>query len=381
MSVKMQVNGQMKVVADVIVPGVIAKIGAIWKIYSGSDWIQCDGTAISRTIYSDLFAAIGTTFGSGDGVNTFNIPTQSQANRITFSVTTNQTFSQFTSDADVVVNNPAAAYIDISNGAAGPGIRISIIEQSNQGVTIYTDAAHTQSCLLLKGIIILEWDGTSWVCISARTSMKQTFTSGTSWKAPFTGMFRVIAVGGGGAGGAGQAGVTSAIVGYGGGGAGGSTAVRHYFLTQGQSCSYAIGNGGAGGGGAGPNGGSTTFSDGTTILTAYGGGGGQNGVGANGVQVYAGSGGVGLSASSSNADYGSPGSSGEPGCFSGTGHMGGAGGCSILGQGGAARTGSGVGNAGAQYGGGGSGGSSNTPNTANNGGSGASGILIIEVIE
>lgn len=34
----------------------------------------CDGSAISRTVYSDLFLAIGTTWGAGDGSTTFNIP-------------------------------------------------------------------------------------------------------------------------------------------------------------------------------------------------------------------------------------------------------------------------------------------------------------------
>lgn len=33
-----------------------------------------NGEAISRTTYADLFAAIGTTFGAGDGVTTFNLP-------------------------------------------------------------------------------------------------------------------------------------------------------------------------------------------------------------------------------------------------------------------------------------------------------------------
>lgn len=34
----------------------------------------CDGRAVSRTIYSKLFAVIGTTYGPGDGSTTFNIP-------------------------------------------------------------------------------------------------------------------------------------------------------------------------------------------------------------------------------------------------------------------------------------------------------------------
>lgn len=37
-------------------------------------WLLMQGQAISRVVYADLFALIGTTFGAGDGVNTFNIP-------------------------------------------------------------------------------------------------------------------------------------------------------------------------------------------------------------------------------------------------------------------------------------------------------------------
>jgi len=37
-------------------------------------WFICDGSAKSRTTYAALFAAIGTTYGSGDGSTTFNLP-------------------------------------------------------------------------------------------------------------------------------------------------------------------------------------------------------------------------------------------------------------------------------------------------------------------
>jgi microcystin-dependent protein len=37
-------------------------------------WLACNGTAVSRTTYADLFAVIGTTFGAGDGSTTFNLP-------------------------------------------------------------------------------------------------------------------------------------------------------------------------------------------------------------------------------------------------------------------------------------------------------------------
>ena len=37
-------------------------------------WLNCNGGAVSRTTYADLFAVIGTYFGAGDGSTTFNMP-------------------------------------------------------------------------------------------------------------------------------------------------------------------------------------------------------------------------------------------------------------------------------------------------------------------
>ena len=39
-----------------------------------TSYMFCDGSAISRTTYADLFAKIGTSFGAGDGSTTFNLP-------------------------------------------------------------------------------------------------------------------------------------------------------------------------------------------------------------------------------------------------------------------------------------------------------------------
>jgi len=37
-------------------------------------WLLCDGTAVSRSTYAQLFALIGTTYGAGNGSSTFNLP-------------------------------------------------------------------------------------------------------------------------------------------------------------------------------------------------------------------------------------------------------------------------------------------------------------------
>lgn len=39
-----------------------------------SGFLACNGSAVSRTTYADLFAVIDTTYGSGDGSTTFNVP-------------------------------------------------------------------------------------------------------------------------------------------------------------------------------------------------------------------------------------------------------------------------------------------------------------------
>jgi len=39
-----------------------------------SGYLPCDGAAVSRSTYANLFAVIGTTYGSGDGSTTFNVP-------------------------------------------------------------------------------------------------------------------------------------------------------------------------------------------------------------------------------------------------------------------------------------------------------------------
>ena len=37
-------------------------------------WLWADGSTVSRTTYAALFAALGTTYGTGDGSTTFNVP-------------------------------------------------------------------------------------------------------------------------------------------------------------------------------------------------------------------------------------------------------------------------------------------------------------------
>lgn len=58
--------------------GVIVEWGGYISFTPAPDgWLECDGSAVSRTTYADLFDAIGTDHGSGDGSTTFNLPSAS----------------------------------------------------------------------------------------------------------------------------------------------------------------------------------------------------------------------------------------------------------------------------------------------------------------
>ena len=53
-------------------------IGSVvgWALTSSvpTGWLECDGSNVSRTTYAELFAVIGTTYGTGDGSTTFGLP-------------------------------------------------------------------------------------------------------------------------------------------------------------------------------------------------------------------------------------------------------------------------------------------------------------------
>lgn len=60
-----------------VIAGNILPVGSLIPQASGivhSGFLRCDGSAVSRITYANLFAVIGTIYGAGDGVNTFNLP-------------------------------------------------------------------------------------------------------------------------------------------------------------------------------------------------------------------------------------------------------------------------------------------------------------------
>ena len=58
----------------VISNGPVGEIIALGDDTAPENFIYCDGSAISRTTFAELFAVIGTNYGNGDGSTTFNVP-------------------------------------------------------------------------------------------------------------------------------------------------------------------------------------------------------------------------------------------------------------------------------------------------------------------
>ena len=72
-----QVRDAISAMIDSAVAGALMPAGAIAYVSQTAvptGWIKANGAAVSRTTYATLFAAIGTTFGVGDGSTTFNLP-------------------------------------------------------------------------------------------------------------------------------------------------------------------------------------------------------------------------------------------------------------------------------------------------------------------
>ena len=66
--------------------------GTVWPSVvpaDGVNWLACGGQAVSRTQYAGLFALVGTRFGAGDGLTTFNVPTISAlVTHVTYNIRT-----------------------------------------------------------------------------------------------------------------------------------------------------------------------------------------------------------------------------------------------------------------------------------------------------
>lgn len=66
-----QLSQAISLLAQAVPSGAVA---AFARNTAPAGWLKANGAAVSRSTYAALFAAIGTTFGAGDGSTTFNVP-------------------------------------------------------------------------------------------------------------------------------------------------------------------------------------------------------------------------------------------------------------------------------------------------------------------
>jgi microcystin-dependent protein len=95
-----------------------------------SGYFLCDGSAISRTTYADLFTVVGTTHGSGNGSTTFNLPDLRDRFVVGASNSTGDT-----------------TYPGVSPGATG-GSADSVVVTHNHGIS---DSGHDHNLLYNHG--------------------------------------------------------------------------------------------------------------------------------------------------------------------------------------------------------------------------------------
>lgn len=119
-----------------------APVGSI-QAYGGttapSGWLLCQGQAVSRTEYVDLFKAIGTAFGAGDGSTTFNVPDLRETAPVGIGtresgIETHDTYTlgQFKDDQ---LQNIEGTFRALSGNATNPFYEKSVVGETYAGTT------------------------------------------------------------------------------------------------------------------------------------------------------------------------------------------------------------------------------------------------------
>jgi hypothetical protein len=123
----------------------------MWPTTSApSGYLLCNGAAVSRTTYATLYAVVGTTFGSGDGSTTFNLP--NYTNRMPYGTTVGATGGSATTtisqanipNYNLSVTDPSHNHLiktDANGGGGGGGNFVDTTSGSSS--TYYSSNAVT----------------------------------------------------------------------------------------------------------------------------------------------------------------------------------------------------------------------------------------------
>ncbi len=132
--VPVQITSGNSIVSSVVIPSSPLMPSGTVLDFAGSvapvGFLLCDGSAVSRSTYSDLFSAVGTIWGVGDGSTTFNLPN--------FNGRTTIGSGTYTDAVDGSVTRSIAQTV----GAASHVLTLPQIPSHNHGGGNHTHAIH-----------------------------------------------------------------------------------------------------------------------------------------------------------------------------------------------------------------------------------------------
>ena len=117
--------------ASILTP--VGSITAYASTTAPAGWLLVDGTAVSRTTYSALFAVIGTSYGVGDGSTTFTLPDIRGRNILMASTTANMGQKSGESLHTMTVAELATHTHGVGRGGGGSPTTVSTTNNSDGG--------------------------------------------------------------------------------------------------------------------------------------------------------------------------------------------------------------------------------------------------------
>ena len=113
-----------------------------------SGYLLCNGQAVSRTTYANLFKVIGTTYGAGDGSTTFNVPNLNGRVVVGKSSSTFTTLGQTGGEINSTLstaNLPAHTHTVTPKGTVSSTFTGSSVTTSSAGAHTHTLSAYFQN--------------------------------------------------------------------------------------------------------------------------------------------------------------------------------------------------------------------------------------------
>jgi microcystin-dependent protein len=133
-------------------------------------WLVCDGSAVSRTTYANLFATISTIWGVGDGSTTFNLPNLKGSVSVGSGGLTTTQFSGNTVgymggeykhtllETELAAHNHPGSILDVTTtGLGGSGQSVTLVHGgSTATLTITSDGNNTPFNVMQPGAVVLK---------------------------------------------------------------------------------------------------------------------------------------------------------------------------------------------------------------------------------